>query len=106
VVPWKRRRGYATLALGAVLRDAKAEGLRYVEITTASENTASQRVIPANGGVLVEEFNTPAVWGAGGTFDIECNWINSPDRPRGGAIIGWQGKRVFQKTRVGTFRLR
>ena len=36
VVPWKRRRGYATLALGKMLEEAKAEGLRYVEITTTS----------------------------------------------------------------------
>lgn len=58
VVPWKRRRGYATQALGAMLREAKAEGLRYVEITTQPDNVPSQRVITANGGVLVEEFVT------------------------------------------------
>src|SRR5689334_3277099 len=29
VVPWKRRRGYATQALREALRDAAAEGLRY-----------------------------------------------------------------------------
>ena len=59
VVPWKRRRGYATRALGEMLREAKAEGLRYVEITTQPDNIASQRVITANGGVLIEEFITP-----------------------------------------------
>jgi predicted acetyltransferase len=63
VVPWKRRRGYATRALREVLREAKAEGLRYVEITTAPDNVASQRVIQANGGVLVEEFVTPTALG-------------------------------------------
>jgi predicted acetyltransferase len=51
VVPWKQGRGYATRALHEVLREAKAEGLRYVEITTAPENLASQRVIQRNGGV-------------------------------------------------------
>ena len=56
VVPWKRRRGYATLALGKMLKEANAEGLRYVEITTTPDNVASQRVIEANGGVFVEEF--------------------------------------------------
>jgi predicted acetyltransferase len=63
VVPWKRRRGYATQALREMLRDAKAEGLRYVEITTPTVNIASQRVILANGGVLVEEFVTLASLG-------------------------------------------
>jgi len=63
VVPWKRGRGYATRALREVLREAKAEGLRYVEITTAPDNVASQRVIQANGGVLVEEFVTPPALG-------------------------------------------
>ncbi|MEQ1895931.1 MAG: GNAT family N-acetyltransferase [Vicinamibacterales bacterium] len=64
VVPWKQRRGYATLALGAMLADARAEGLRHVEITTGPDNVASQRVITANGGVLVEEFITPATLGS------------------------------------------
>ena len=64
VVPWKRRRGYATHALRAILQDAKAEGLRYVEITTPTVNIASQRVILANGGVLVEEFVTLPSLGA------------------------------------------
>src|SRR5512144_1687906 len=45
VVPWKQGRGYATQALRALLPEAKAEGLRYVEITTVPENVASQRVI-------------------------------------------------------------
>jgi predicted acetyltransferase len=63
VVPWKRRRGYATLALRELLPEAKSEGLRYVEITTDPDNVASQRVIEANGGVLVEEFIKPAEFG-------------------------------------------
>lgn len=63
VVPWKRGRGYATRALGEILQDARAEGLRYVEITTLPANVPSQRVIVANGGVLVEEFTAPAALG-------------------------------------------
>ena len=59
VVPWKRRRGYATQALREILQDARAEGLRYVEITTRPDNIPSQKVIEANGGVFVEEFTTP-----------------------------------------------
>jgi predicted acetyltransferase len=56
VVPWKRRRGYATRALALILAEVAGEHLRYVEITTTPENVASQRVIEANGGVLLEEF--------------------------------------------------
>ncbi len=64
VVPWKRRRGYATLALGEILREAEAEGLRYVELTTQPDNIPSQHVILANGGVLVEDFvSIPALGG-------------------------------------------
>jgi predicted acetyltransferase len=59
-VPWKRRLGYATLALGMILRDVPNRGLRYVEITTDPETIASQRVILANGGVLVEHFTKTA----------------------------------------------
>lgn len=65
VVPWKQRRGYATEALRLLLPEARAEGLRYVEITTEPDNLASRRVIEANGGVLVEEFVKPK--GLGGT---------------------------------------
>lgn len=50
VVPWKRRLGYATLALRLVLRDARERGLRYVEVTTDPSNNPSRRVIEANGG--------------------------------------------------------
>ena len=63
VVPWKRGRGYATQALGEMLARAQAEGLRYVEITTRPDNGPSQRVILANGGVLVEEFTAPPALG-------------------------------------------
>jgi predicted acetyltransferase len=63
VVPWKQRRGYATRALSLLLPEAKAEGLTFVEITTDPENFASQRVITANGGTLVEQFTKPAAYG-------------------------------------------
>ncbi|WP_457334434.1 GNAT family N-acetyltransferase [Rhizobacter sp. P5_C2] len=63
VVPWKRGRGYATRALGLLLPQARAEGLRFVEITTDPENIASQRVIAANGGRLHERFTKPAQFG-------------------------------------------
>ena len=63
VVPWKQRRGYATQAVREILHEAGVEGLRYVEIDTAVTNIASQRVIEANGGELVEEFVSPAAVG-------------------------------------------
>ncbi len=65
VVPWKRRLGYATKALHLLLPEAKAEGLRFVEITTEPDNPASQRVIEANGGILVEKFTKVPELGGG-----------------------------------------
>jgi predicted acetyltransferase len=63
VVPWKRQRGYATRALGLLLDDAQQEGLRWVELTTKLENVASQGVIVANGGRVIERFTTPGEYG-------------------------------------------
>jgi predicted acetyltransferase len=63
VVPWKRRKGYATRALALLLPEAKAEGLAFVEITTDADNVASQLVITSNGGQLIERFNKPAAYG-------------------------------------------
>ncbi|MEY2605931.1 MAG: hypothetical protein QOH31_3747 [Verrucomicrobiota bacterium] len=64
VVPWKQGRGYATLALRLLLPEARAVGLPFVEITTDPENLASQQVIQANGGVLVERFTKPPQFGS------------------------------------------
>jgi predicted acetyltransferase len=55
VVPWKRRRGYATRALALILSEAKKEGLPFVQIVTDADNIASQKVIEANGGKLVNQ---------------------------------------------------
>ena len=63
VVPWKQRLGYATSALRLILPEARAIGLPYVEITTDPDNIASQRVIEANGGILVEHFIKPQQFG-------------------------------------------
>jgi predicted acetyltransferase len=63
VVPWKRGRGYARRALALLLAEVKHEGLRYVELTTKPEYVASQRVIEANGGRLIERFTTPGEYG-------------------------------------------
>ena len=63
VVPWKRQNGYATRALASILPDAREQGLPYVELTTDASNVASQRVITANGGTVVERFHKPAAYG-------------------------------------------
>ncbi len=53
VVPWKRRCGYATTALGLILPLARAAGLRHVDLTCDDGNLPSQKVIEANGGTLL-----------------------------------------------------
>jgi predicted acetyltransferase len=52
VVPWKRRRGYATRALGLVLPEARSVGLARVFLVCDARNVASRRVIERNGGTL------------------------------------------------------
>ncbi len=61
VVPWKRRRGYATRALALILPVARAVGLRRLAITCDDDNEASRRVILANGGIF--EHRYPAATG-------------------------------------------
>lgn len=63
VVPWQQRRGLATRALALMLPLARERGLRHVEITTDPANLASQKVITAHGGVLVETFDKGAAYG-------------------------------------------
>ena len=68
VVPWKRRRGYATRALQLLLPQARSEGLAYVELTSDADNLASRRVIEANGGELIERFHKAAEYGGAETM--------------------------------------
>jgi predicted acetyltransferase len=63
VVPYKRCRGYATQALAQTLPLARAEGLKYVELTTDPDNIPSQRTIERNGGILHERFTKPPQFG-------------------------------------------
>jgi predicted acetyltransferase len=67
IVPWQRGRGAATRALALLLADLPAEdaALDAVTVTTDPDNVPSQRVIEANGGVLIERFNKPATFGGG-----------------------------------------
>ena len=81
IVPWKRRRGYATRALALLLPETGKEGLTHVELTTDVGNVASQRVILANGGRLVEEFQKPAAYG--GATSLRFRIAVSSHRPHG-----------------------
>jgi len=53
IVPWKRRRGYATRALALMLPVAGEVGLGSVELTCDDDNEPSRRVILRNGGELI-----------------------------------------------------
>jgi predicted acetyltransferase len=81
VVPWKRRRGYATQALRDILVVFAAEGLRYAEITTDPDNIGSRRVIESSGGVLVEAFVRPASLGGtpGVRYRVPLAQTKEPD---------------------------
>jgi predicted acetyltransferase len=63
VVPWQRQRGFATQALAQLLVLARGHGLPFVDLTTDADNLPSQKVITANGGVLVEHFSKPEMYG-------------------------------------------
>lgn len=80
VVPWKRGRGYATLALALILPVARAHGMRRVLLTCDPDNVASRRVIEANGGV--QDGAGPRPW-AGGRPKLHY-WIDTA-RPAPGA---------------------
>ncbi len=64
VVSWKRGRGYAKAALALMLPEARERGLPYVEIVANVDNEASQRVVLANGGELIERFAKGPQFGA------------------------------------------
>jgi predicted acetyltransferase len=65
VVPWKRGRGYAKRALALLFSEVRATGLPFVELVTDPGNVASQAVILANGGHLIERFREPPAYGGG-----------------------------------------
>ncbi|MBU8537804.1 GNAT family N-acetyltransferase [Falsiroseomonas tokyonensis] len=56
IVPSRQGQGLARQALARLLPEAAARGLPWVELTTDPGNLASQRVILACGGRLVERF--------------------------------------------------
>jgi predicted acetyltransferase len=63
VVPWKQNLGHGTRALALLAGQRQEQGLPHVDLTTDSDNLASQRVIENNGGVLLMDFIKPAVYG-------------------------------------------
>ncbi|WP_299373781.1 GNAT family N-acetyltransferase [uncultured Tateyamaria sp.] len=65
VVPWRRRKGLATFALGAFLTEAQGVGLTAVDLTADPENIASVRVIEKNGGQLVTRRDKLPAHGSG-----------------------------------------
>lgn len=68
VVPWKRRRGYATRALRLLLEEIRGAEMPFVEITTTIDNIASRRVVEENGGELVETFRKKDFHGGGESY--------------------------------------
>lgn len=69
VFEWKRRRGYATAALGMMLDLVRPLGIPYVTLTTNLDNEASQKVISANGGLLVRTFQKLPEHGSGEAYE-------------------------------------
>ncbi len=59
VVPWKRRLGVAARALALMLPHARARGLRFVDLVADTVNAPSVKVILANGGCPVGQFEDP-----------------------------------------------
>lgn len=56
IVPWKQGHGLAKRALRHMLSEAREVGLECVDVTAEDANVASQRVILANGGALIDSF--------------------------------------------------
>src|SRR5262249_38295639 len=80
VVPWKRGRGYATRALALMLIEARRVGLPFVQVTSDLDNPASQAVIRANGGRVVERFREPEALGGKQALRFHIDLENVPLR--------------------------
>ena len=65
IVPWRRREGHATHALTLLLKDISHFGLSSAALTVDPENTASRKVIEANGGVFENAFERDPSYGGG-----------------------------------------
>lgn len=60
VVPWKRRRGYAGMAVALALDQARGFGLRRLFVAIDEGNIASRRVVEKNGGRMLGPGTPPA----------------------------------------------
>jgi predicted acetyltransferase len=60
IVPWKRRRGYATQALRLMLAEAHRLGLARVMVNCSDDNVISRRIIESCGGTLDRAYAHPA----------------------------------------------
>ena len=69
--PSKRKKGYGTKALELVLPKVRDLGLKKVMLDCLSTNTASKKIIEANGGILEKE-----VPGEDGKSSKLVYWIN------------------------------
>lgn len=63
VVPWRQGEGLATAALVGILPEAKAFGLRYIDISTSPDNPASIRVVEKSGGSLLKSYTAEKALG-------------------------------------------
>ncbi len=73
VVPWKRRRGYASQALGLMLEVAREAGMQRVEVNCDARNAISRRVIEVHGGQLLRCEPSPHGEGQTGlVFRLPC----------------------------------
>lgn len=64
-VPWRRREGHASRALGIMLQEARFRGLHEIYVTADDTNTGSIAVIRSNGGRFVERRTLPRSYGIG-----------------------------------------
>ncbi len=70
VVPWRQGEGLASAALIAILPEARAVGLKHVQITTNPDNPASVRVIEKAGGQLMRTYIADAALGGRETLEF------------------------------------
>jgi predicted acetyltransferase len=64
VPEWLQNQGFASFGLKAILTLAEQQQLPFVTLVTDQSNLASQRVIGKCGGVLIQEFKKPDMYGA------------------------------------------
>jgi predicted acetyltransferase len=72
-VPWRQGEGLASAALVGILPEAKAIGLRYVEITTSPDNPASVWVIEKAGGTLARTYIADKALGGHETLEFKIS---------------------------------